>query len=170
VCTRGSGRAPACGPSTSLLEGIDLARRDVVEFYAARRGRLVGALIAVLSGVLIALAKFFSREGFHGHSLIGLVAIPCLVAAIGLIYLKPWARLLALAVLLTLIGWIALDLYRLEALRAFPIWYRPVPLIGNDAAALQVVGGVLLVLYVLLSWVRYAFYPPENLIPGNDAL
>jgi hypothetical protein len=141
-----------------------------VEFYAARRGPLIATLVAILFGVLIAVAKFLMREGFRYHSLIGLFAIPCVVAALGLIYLKPWARILTLGLLLALAAWISLDLYRLETVRSFPLWYRAVPLIGNDVVPLEVVGSIVLVLYVLLSRVRHAFYPPENLVSFGDAL
>jgi hypothetical protein len=141
-----------------------------VEFYAARRGPFIATLVAVLFGVLIGVARILLREGLRQHNVIGLFSVPCLIAALGLFYLKPWARILTLTLLLALAAWIGIDLYRVETLSAFPIWYRAMPMIGNDAVALQVVGGIDLMLYVLLTRARYGFYPPDNFVPRCDAL
>jgi hypothetical protein len=158
------------GRSTSTLERR--ARHSgyfTMEFYPARRGRLIATLVAVLFGALIAMARILVGAGFRHHSWVAVLAIPCVTAAIGLFYLKPWARQLTLLWLGLTLAWISSNLYWLTEPQSFPVWYVPLPTFGSSATALEVLGGLGGALFVLLFRSGRAFRAPTDFVSNRDA-
>ena len=140
-----------------------------MDFPAFRRGPAFATLAIFLWAVLIVGARVFAREGFLHHSLLGFLAIPCLVSAVGLANLKPWARISTLGTLGVLLLWLSIDIARLQSIISVPPWYRHFPTFGDSLAACEVIGLVLAVLFAWLGKSSYVFSPPANFVPNSDA-
>jgi len=140
-----------------------------MDFPAFHRGPAFTTLVVLLWAVLIVGARAFAREGFLHHSLLGILAIPCLASAIGLANLKPWGRISTLGTLGIMVLWLSIDIARLQSIISVLPWYRHFPTFGNDVVACEVVGLVLAGLFFWLGNSGRVFSPPANFVSNDDA-